>query len=371
MSQAYTPRLEVSERVRIVKVRELPLPGKTLVRVGDTVKPETAVLSAELPGDLDIIRIADRLGFDPEQVVSSMKVKVGDKVSAGDVLCEVKSFFGFFTSKATASASGTVEFFTEANAHLGIRQPPKPLEVNAYIAGKVTEIQEGKSITLETEGALIQGIFGVGGETSGVISVLDCDVNAVVEPGMLDAAKAAAVVVGGKSFTTAALKRAAELKVNAVVTGCIDAQTLHDFVGREIGVAVTGDEDVPFTLFVTEGFGSLPMSSRIYELAKKLNGKQASVNGATQVRAGALRPELVVSDYHSGAAASHEESKSLDVGSRVRVVRVPFFGRFGTITELPHQPVQIESGAIVRVAKIKLDGDAAESIVPRANIELV
>ena len=104
MSQAYTPRLEVSERVRIVKVRELPLPGKTLVRVGDTVKPETAVLSAELPGDLDIIRIADRLGFDPEQVVSSMKVKVGDKVSAGDVLCEVKSFFGFFTSKATASA---------------------------------------------------------------------------------------------------------------------------------------------------------------------------------------------------------------------------------------------------------------------------
>ena len=138
-------------------------------------------------------------------------------------------------------------------------------------------------------------------------------------------------------------------------------------------MSITGDEDVPLTLIVTEGFGSLSLSPRVYELAKKLDGMAASISGATQVRAGAVRPELFVALKQplSGVAvdARAGQTRTLDVGSRIRVIRVPYFGAFGTVTALPHDPERMPSGSIVRVLKAKLES-GEEVIVPRANVEI-
>jgi len=151
---------------------------------------------------------------------------------------------------------------------------------------------------------------------------------------------------------------------------------LREFTGREIAVSVTGDEDVPFTLIITEGFGKLPVSERVMNLARHYEGKEASVNGATQVRAGAMRPELIIPLAQSSAQTSslsegaEEETRFLRTGARVRIIRVPYFGQFGEITAMPPEPQRIPSGALVRVLDVHLDnGD--EVVVPRANVELV
>ncbi len=372
MSQGYTPGLEVSPKKQVRKLRELPLPGIALVKIGQKVSAQTPVLSAELPGDLDILRIADRLGLEPEQVVEGMRVKVGDSVVAGQLLCEVKSFFGWLASKIEAPAAGTVEFFTPGNAHLGIRQPPIPLEVAAYLDGEIVEIEAGKSVTVESDAAIIQGIFGVGGERFGEVFLLDVAPEAVVTPEIVRKAGdlSGKIVVGGKSMPSDTLKALAQSKISAAITASIDSETLGEYLGFELGVSITGDEDVPFTLIVTEGFGQLPLSKRVYDLAKLLHGKQGSVNGATQVRAGAMRPELVVSGGVDGAVISNAEGGMLEVGTKVRVIRVPYFGEFGTITALPHALAEIESGALLRVAGVKLDS-GSESFIPRANLEIV
>jgi hypothetical protein len=36
------------------------------------------------------------------------------------------------------------------------------------------------------------------------------------------------------------------------------------------------------------------MAQRTFELLKSLTGKKTSINGATQIRAGVMRPELIV-----------------------------------------------------------------------------
>jgi len=371
MSQAYTPTLELSLRKRVSKVRELPLAGKVLVSVGDAVQAHTPVLAAELPGELEILRLADRLGFEPEQVLPGLRVRVGESVNSGDLVCEIKSFFGLFSSTVRSSTSGTVEFFTEANAHLGIRQQSNPIQVGAYIDGRITHVEEGKSVTVETEGAIVQGIFGVGGERFGEVSVLDLPPAALVEREDLEKLELAGkVLVGGRAFSLPALRYAGEKKVSAIITGSVDADTLHQFVGYEIGVSVTGDEAVPFTFVITEGFGALPMSQRVLEVARAVAGKRASVNGATQVRAGAMRPEMIISNFQSGAAVLDTSlGGSLEVGSRVRMIRVPYFGIFGRVVELPSQPELVPSGAVVRVAKVEIDGKQLVTI-PRANLEL-
>ncbi len=375
MAQAYTPALQATGSAKVRKLRELPLPGRCLVEVGQRVSADTEVLAADIPGEISILRVADRMGFEVEDVIDGMLVKPGDAVTAGQVIARVKSFFGLFESTLEAPTSGVVEFFTEVNAHLGIRQASAPLAVDAYVEGVVVEVDPGKSVTIEAQGAFIQGIFGVGGEARGKVFALDVALDEVVTEQVLlglGEKVSSAIVVGGASYTPEALAQAAKLNVQAVVCGSVDSSTLRTFVGHEIGVSITGDEAVPFTFIVTEGFGVLPMSERILRLAQKFAGRQASVNGATQVRAGAMRPEIIIP--HTETAETEfdtDNAKSfLEVGARLRVIRVPYFGALGEVVELPSEPQVVPSGAKVRVLRAKLD-TGEEVVVPRANVELL
>ena len=45
---------------------------------------------------------------------------------------------------------------------------------------------------------------------------------------------------------------------------------------------------------ITEGFGNISMASRTFDLLKANENSYASLNGSTQIRAGVIRPELVI-----------------------------------------------------------------------------
>jgi hypothetical protein len=106
---------------------------------------------------------------------------------------------------------------------------------------------------------------------------------------------------------------------------------------------------------------------------RTLEGRQASINGATQIRAGVIRPEIVVP--HDGlvpgaAPAGADLEQILAEGSRVRIIRAPYFGRLGQVTALPSELTEIETESTVRIALVRLD--AGEEVrVPRANLEII
>ena len=185
-----------------------------------------------------------------------------------------------------------------------------------------------------------------------------------------------AVLVGGHSPTIEALQKARSLGATGFVTGSIDDVTLRQYVGYDIGIALTGDEPVSMTLVITEGFGALPIKHHVVDMLSRCIGARVSINGATQVRAGALRPEIITvpSALPQTSALPLEEQQStlgLVAGRKVRIIRVPYFGLHGTVTELPRELTQIETGAYARVAKVSLDNSGQQVIVPRANLELV
>ena len=64
MGSAYTPGLTVSARAVIEKTRRLPIKGKVIVEVGQAVGPADAVARAELPGDVETVRVAEALGLE-------------------------------------------------------------------------------------------------------------------------------------------------------------------------------------------------------------------------------------------------------------------------------------------------------------------
>src|SRR3989338_11294746 len=150
MGTAFNPGLIVKKEVLIKKERRLPIKGEVVVQKGNFVQPETIVARAFLPGELHAVKINDILSIEPNEVKEALKIKEGDEVKKGDLIPETKTFFGMFSSKCSAQFDGKIEYFSEVTGHLGLRKPPIPIEVNAYISGAVIEIREKESAIIET-----------------------------------------------------------------------------------------------------------------------------------------------------------------------------------------------------------------------------
>jgi len=375
MSGAYTPGLTVSARTTIIKTRRLPLKGTVLSTTGTWVAPADKVARAELPGIMQPIKVASKLGIEPSEVTALLTVKVGDKVNRGDIVAVTKGMWGLFKSECKSTTTGTVELISNITGNVGVREAPTPIEVDAYIPGRIIEVLDGEGVVIEAHGALIQGIFGIGGERRGEIMMITAGPDEPITADMITSAHAGKIIVGGSNLSGDALRKAHELGVTGIVVGGIVDKDLIDYLGYDIGVAITGHENIPLTLVLTEGFGTIAMAGRTFNLLKSLTGKTASICGATQIRAGVIRPEVIVADdtENAGGNAADEvvPSFSLEPGTNIRIIREPYFGLLATVTALPHHLVTVGSGAEVRVLEARLNTTGEIVTVPRANVEIV
>ena len=375
MSKLLAPTLRMLPSTLVRKRRELPLRGRVLVTKGSTVTANTLVAEAYREGELRIVRAAEELGVGPEEVTRCLKVRIGDAVRQGELIAEIHGLWGLLRTRVLSPMDGIIEFVSQATGHVGVRGSKDRIALQAYIDGVVAEVEDSRGVVIEARASFVQGIFGVGGERTGTLEMLDVPLDSSVTKSAIPMDVSGCVLVGGHSPSLEALREAASRGAVGFVTGSIDDTTLKEYVGYDIGVAITGDERISMTLIITEGFGAIPMNSRVDAILRNVDGKRVSINGATQVRAGAVRPEIIgvpTSIELHGRMTNSEDaaSEGLTVGSLVRVIRVPYFGQRAVITALPRELERIETGASARVAKVTLEVDGSEVTVPRANLEL-
>ncbi len=375
MVHAYTPGLKVTEGMTIEKERRLPLTGEVLVQAGVTVKAEDVVAKADLPGNVQLVNVANLLSVPPEEIAEYMLKSVGEVVSEDEIIATTKGLFGLFKSQARSPIDGTIESVSDVTGQVILREPPIPVEVKAYTDGTVTETVPNEGVTVETYGTYIQGIFGIGGETVGNLTVVaESSSDALTAEQILSEHKEN-ILVGGSLVTTAAIQQAIEHGVKGIIAGGIDDADLRELLGYELGVAITGSEEIGITLVITEGFGSIAMADQTFTLLKAREGLKTSINGATQIRAGVVRPEIVI-PLVSDPIETAEEGKDdkldgvLEVGSLVRIIREPYFGQLGRVTELPVELQNLETEAQVRVLRVEL-ADGEQTTLPRANVEAI
>jgi len=373
MAHAYTPGLRVAELTTLRKERRLPIKGEVVVKMGDRVESDTVVARTHLPGNVQLVNVASKLGLPPEDLPSVMVKKESEEAKSGEAIAETRGFFGLFRSSVPAPCDCTVENISTVTGQVILREPPTPIEIDAYIDGAVVDVFEGEGIAVETVGTFIQGIFGVGGERTGVIRI------AVEGPDeMLDASKIGdddrgRIIVGGSHVTWDGLQKAMKTGASGIVVGGFDDPDLKKLLGKDLGVAITGHEDVETTLVLTEGFGEIAMARGTFDLLKSREGMKASINGATQIRAGVIRPEIVVpvgGAKPPDAAEAASSAAGLGIGSLIRVIREPNFGRLGKVTELPNELMKMESESMVRVLSVEFE-DGSQALLPRANVEMI
>lgn len=372
MAHAYTPGLKVIPCTVLRKKRLLPIPGKVLVEMDKQVEALDIVAQTQLPGKVFSVNVANRLAVEPAETQGYMLKKEGDPVRKGEILAENKPFLKWFKTAVESPVTGTIETVSTVTGQVLLREPPKILPIRSYVKGKIVEVVPDYGVTVESEGTFIQGIFGIGGETNGEISVAVNSPDEDLAAECLNETHKGKIVIGGKHACLATIKRAVELGVHAIVVGGIHDRDLRQLLGYDIGVAVTGTEQIGITLIVTEGFGMIPMAEYTFKLLSSRNGEKASVSGATQIRAGVMRPEILVPGYPKNVTTCKKEHGRgwIEPGDPVRIIREPHFGVIGTVKSLPPELTKVGSESHVRVLEVNLPGGET-LVIPRANIEVL
>jgi hypothetical protein len=371
MAHAYTPGLKVTSRTHIRKVRRLPLPGETLVEKGARVKGDDIVARTAVPGNVQTVNVAGLLGIPAEDVPHLMIKKVGDPVQKNEVIARSKGLFGLFKSEVRSPITGTVESISPVTGQVILREPPQPVQIDAYIDGIVDEVIPREGVVVANDVSLVQGIFGVGGETRGKLKRIAAAPDDIIRPDQIKTDCQGQILIAGSLITYEVIEQALRVGARAIVGGGIEDATLRKFLGYDIGVAITGSEKKGLTVIVTEGFGTMRMAKRTFDLLTSLEGKMASVNGATQIRAGVIRPEVIVPcDGAAGEIKPSQAEGGLALGMAVRIIRQPHFGKIGKVTALPVELQTIETEAKVRVLEVELE-TGERIILPRANVEII
>ena len=372
MAHAYTPGLRVTQHATIQRRRQLPLKGEVLVAEGDSVKRDQVVAKTDLPGNVTTLNLVNTLSVTPAELGDYLLKKEGDPVEVGEPIAETRPFIKWFKTTVESPITGTLESISKVTGQVILRQPPRPVQVQAYVDGTVSEVIPEEGVIIETTGAFVQGIFGVGGECWGALQMLADGPDHILTADQIDETCKGKIIVGGNLVTLEVIEKARESGGIGIIGAGIQDQDLRDLLGYDLGVAITGTEKIGITVILTEGFGKINMAGKTFEILKERSGKEASISGATQIRAGVLRPEIIIPNLNaadSGTVETHAQ-EGLAPGALLRVIRAPYFGQVGKVTDLPAELQIVASETHVRVLEVAFE-DGARAVVPRANVELI
>ncbi len=356
----YPFETKVTPLTYVRRERTLPVPGEVLVRTGEQVEPTQVVARTNLPGDFRILPVARLLGIPVSRVRRYMRVNLGDDVRRDQVIAARR---GPFARSVKSPIAGTVT--ASGGGRVLIETPPTLLELRAYIYGTVSNVlvEAGSprpyGVVIETTGAVIQGVWGTDGESLGALKCLVKSPDQPLRAQAIDPSCHGTILIGGVGLNEAAIERAQELQVRGIVTGSLAPELLPLVL------------KLPFPIVVTEGIGTTPMSTPIFDLLTANTGREASISGRVQPRSRLIRPEVVISlPAEALPPTEAQPGTPLTVGARVRVTRAPHNGAVGTVRALPAHPCRIETGARVRGAKVDL-GQGAPTFIPLANLEIL
>ncbi len=231
-----------------------------------------------------IVDVAGPLGIKPKHIKGYLKFKQGDFVGAEQALASdlSKSIF------VKAPSSGILKHIDSKKGTVTLQYDINPVKMRSHVHGTVSGVTPGQSATVQGAGSRLQGVIGFGGNNSGPLNeILNLESSTLLD---------GSIVFSSEPIDESFLRRGAESGVSGIIAPSIPAQDWISFYGKELGVAITGDENIPFTMILTEGFGNIPMNNEFVDFLRSSEGNTASMSGRTQIRAGVTRPILLVSE---------------------------------------------------------------------------
>lgn len=350
----YASQTQISPFTRIRRDRVLPEPGDVLVRPGDRVESTQVVARASVPGDFRIVAVGRMLGVPPSDVQRTLQIELGSTVHRGDTIARRGGLLG-------ASVLSPIDGVMTATGggRVIIEAKPVPVELRAHISGTVLAVEDDQIISLETAGALIQGLWGTGQEGVGTLKRMTRRANEPLDAQSIDPSCHGRILVAGMVLDRETLRRASEVDARGILTGSLASALLSTV------------KLLPFPLIVTDGFGEIPMTEDIFNLLEEHDEEEASISGQIDMQYRTRRPEVVIPIPNREPPAYQTlHAGELEPGLRVRVIRAPYTGLVGTIVDIPQYARGIATGARVRCAEVDV-GKGEPILVPLVNLDIL
>lgn len=346
------PVTHILPMTQIRRERILPIAGKVLVRQGQKVGPNDVVAEANLAPDYMLLDIARGLRLSPEKSDRFIQVKSDSIVSEGEVLAGP---VGLLKRVIRSPRDGRVVLAGSGQVLLEVAS--KPFQLRAGIPGEVVELIGDQGVTIETNGGLIQGVWGNGRIEFGMLTVIAKSPEHVIESKDLDVSMRGSVILAGNCQSEIVLRAAEEMPLRGLIFSSAS------------GALRPVMEKLSLPVILLEGFGQRPFNSVAYKLLSTADRREVSINAAPWNRNANTRPEIILTTSATGTAIAPVESTYFALDQLVRVRRGPRASATGTITNIKNQFV-FPGGLRAQAAEVHLE-DETKDIFPLANLEVI
>lgn len=336
---------------KIQRTRIFPGKGDVLVKVGqklDAVDPVGEYIPEE---KFQIINVKRELGFQSlEDARRSINIKVGDKLKKGDLIAKS---MGIFSKSIIAQSDAQVINIIGSQIILNLPQPSRP--VLAGFNSIVTEILPFRGVVMETNGALIQGVWGNQRTANGPLIIKMNDVHEELTTDKIDVTYRGSILMGGYCQQKEVFQAAEELNLKGLILSSMSASL------------ITIAKNCKIPILLIEGFGTIPMNERAFELIKSNEGNVASINSIYDSKK-EEKPELIIQVSVEGSPTS--EKASLKKGSVVRINSGEYQGKAAVVKKMNETKSKLPSGISTICGIVELNDEDLISI-PLANLDIL
>lgn len=353
----YPEETSINPMTQIWRDRLLPTRGKVLVRAGEVVGPADVVARCLVPGDIHVVDVCRTLRVREERLAKVLRKTVGDTVQKDEVIAAPSGLLGRLGRQARSPIDGQVIAIRQGR--VVIEATANSYELRAHFGGKISNVMPNLGVVLSLSGALVQGLWGNGKESEGILKVLVDSPQKPLRTRTIDVSCHGTILVGGRIADEEVIDHAAEAQVRGIVVGSVHADLCSVL------------QEAPFPVLVTEGFGKQAMSSQAFSLLRDNTGREAMLSTEVQTRWGAKRPEILIPLRDEGDTQPTDTSpQPLRIGDPIRIVREPNSGAIGKVVDLPERPAVLDSGARFEVALVDI-GHEEPVAVPVDNLEVI
>lgn len=236
------------------------------------------------------INIAKHYHCFKSSITNYLKVANGDFVYEGDIIAENISSRSF-----TAIRSPQSGFIREVNPKTGkikICYNMEPIITKSIIKARVNYVDKANwKFRLLYSGTKLSGNIGFGKKVYGK-AVLYSKNEQENQKNIKDK-----IVICKEPLSAEVYQDLVESKCKGVIAPSLSINLLSSLIGKDqFNLFNLAEELFPVSIIILKGFGNLYFDDDNFSIIKDLAGKELALNTKTQIRAGAIRPEILIND---------------------------------------------------------------------------
>ncbi len=325
--------------------------GELLVKVGQKVSPNDIIANTFPNEKYFILNIRKLLNLNnTSEARRSINLKIGDQLKAGEIIAESQNVF----SKPIQTPENS-EVISIIGSQVVLRVINNSTPLHAGFDAIVSEILPNQGAILETDGVLIQGVWGNQQIGSGVL------INLMESPGdelskkQLGVELRGSIILGGYCRNSEILKIASDLPLKGMILTGLHPDLLSQ--AKKLRIPI----------ILIEGFSPCPMNIRAFNLIKSNVGRELTINSVYNLNQNE-KPEIVIPVQADALLPS--EFIDFNPGLVVRVNNGNHMGRAGNFNRILKGTITLSNGVRTTCALVNFS-DKEQLQIPLANLDIL